>query len=291
MKSKYTLVLLLVVYIVLITNSCKEEDVLKRSTAQLVLLDTTYTTTTIEAADPKVTVIEEFTGVRCINCAPGHDEVISIKAANPGRVIGIALHSIFLDEPYPFSKQELTTTDAEALSAFIGPVSSKPTASIDRVLFTGETSKVIDKSKWASKVNAELLVASPVNIHLGSLYRASDSSSLVSVTIHFTQTIADPLKLTLLLTESNIVTAQLLPLVTTTVDTNYVHQDVLRDVITDNEGVALGTAAIVPGRVFVKTYLLKADHEWNPDNMHIVAFIHKSGSSYDILQGAEIPFK
>ncbi len=289
MKIKLFSVLTMCSIVLYTTYSCKEVDVLTKSTTEVALLDTTYLTTTIEAPENKVIVLEEFTGVRCINCAPGHAEALSIKTSNPGRVITIAHHSHFLDDPYPYSYKNLTSDDAEEISNFIGPVSSKPTAAIDRKLFTGESSKILDKVKWSNKVNDQLLLTSPVNIHLTSIFNALDTSAILTFTAHFTQGVSDPLKFSIMLTESEIITAQLLP--TMDVDTNYVHEEVLRDVITEIEGNSIGTATLEPGRVFVKQYRLKLNSDWNPDNMHIIAFIHKTGSIYEILQASEIPLK
>jgi hypothetical protein len=273
----------------LIGNSCKEVEVLDRPTTTITLLDTTYISSSVEAPTPKIVLLEEFTGVRCINCAPGHTEAANIKASSGGKVIAIAEHSNFLDDPYPFSYKNLNSGDAEAIATFIGPVGSKPTASIDRKLFAGESSKILDKTKWASKSNDEMLLSSPVNLHLLSTFNSADTSSTFLFTAHFTSAVTDPLKYTIMLVETDIVTAQLLP--TNEVDSNYIHKDVLRDVVNTTEGDALGTATITPGRVFSKQFKIHIDPDWNADKLSIIVFIHKGGSSYEVVQAAEIPFK
>ena len=289
MKIKLLNIILLSSLVIYLTNSCKEVDVLTKSTSEATLLDTTYIESTVEPAQDKVVVLEEFTGVRCINCSVGHTTAASIYAANPNRVINIAHHSLFLDEAYPFSFHELTSYKSQAISTFIGPVSAKPSAAIDRKLFAGESSKILDLTKWTTKVNEQLATTSPVNIQLSSIYNAVDTTTLLTFKAHFTQAITDPLKFTIMLNETDIVTAQLMP--TNDVDTNYVHEHVMREVVTDNEGNSIGTAAITPGRVFIKQYRVKLNGEWDLDKVSIVAFIHKTGSSYDILQGAEIKLK
>ena len=92
-----------------------------------------------------------------------------------------------------------------------------------------------------------------------------------------------------MLVETDIVTAQLLP--TNEVDSNYLHKDVLRDVVNTTEGDAIGTATITPGRVFSKQFKIHVQPDWNVDKMSIVVFIHKAGASYEVVQAAEIPFK
>lgn len=274
---------------ILVGSACKELEVLDRPTSTITLLDTTYIASSIEAPMPKIVILEEFTGVRCINCAPGHDEATNIKASSGGKVIAIAEHSFFLDDPYPFSYKDLTSEDAEAIATLIGPVGSKPTASVNRKLFAGESSKILDKTKWASRSNDEMLLTSPVNLHLLSTFNSADTSSTFLFTAHFTSAVADPLKYTIMLVETDIVTAQLLP--TNEVDSNYIHKDVLRNVVNTAEGDALGTATITPGRVFSKQFKIHVDPDWNVDKLSIVVFIHKAGSSYEIVQAEEIPFK
>lgn len=289
MKAKILSLFILISTILFITYSCKEVDVLVKSTAQTTLIDSTFIASTVEATTPKVIIIEEFTGVRCINCSVGHSTAASIKTANPNRVITIAHHSTFLDPPYPFSYHNLTSTKSEAISQFLGPVNAKPTAAIDRKLFIGESSKILDLAKWSNKTNEQIALTSPVNIHLESVYNTADTSTLLTFTAHFTQAVSDPLKFTIMLNETDIVTAQLMT--TGSVDTNYVHEHVMRDIVTDNEGNSLGTATITPGRVFIKQYKVKLNQEWDMDKVSVVAFIHKTGASYEILQGAEIPVK
>lgn len=281
----------LLVGVLFITFSCKEIDVLEKPNTVNTLKDTTYVLSSVETPDDKVVVLEEFTGVRCINCANGHIAAENLKSSNPGRVIPIAHHSRFLDEAYPFSYHHLTSEDAQSLSSFIGPVGSKPTASVDRMLFSGESSKILDLTKWSTRVNEQLTKSSPVNIHLSSDYNNADSSTLLTFKAHFTSAMSEPLKYTIMIVETDIVTAQLMP--TNTVDSNYIHKDVLREITTAIEGDALGSATITPGRVFEKQFKIKLhlDHKWNPDKCYIVAFIHRSGSNYDILQGEEIPVK
>ena len=87
-------------------------------------------------------LLEDFTGVRCVNCPDGHLVAASIiNTYSPGRVVVVAEHDTLglLTGPYPFGHYDFRTTEAKDIIALLGGISSKPIGAIDRKYFTGET--------------------------------------------------------------------------------------------------------------------------------------------------------
>ena len=106
----------------------------------------------------------------------------------------------------------------------------------------------------------------------------------VTPNTYFIDALPEDLALTVMITESNIIGYQQTP---SGADSNYVHKHVLRDVIsTDYTGdILIGKGNVLsPQQKIIKDYKIPA--EWNPDNCHIIAFIHYKGNTNKSIQQA-----
>ncbi len=276
-----------VVFAFCFLHSCKEvgPDINLHGN-QNVVSDTTYIESPVVIAETKNVVIEEFTGVRCPNCPQGHVVIANIKAANPGRIIAVSLHPInSLGKPYNgVSTQDFQNTKAQSLFDYLEPIGQEPAAGIDRKKFSGETYILLDKSVWSGYTTQQRAQATPVNLILDKSYDSTNHELTVIAELHYTQNITEENKLTILVTESDIITAQLNGAV---VDTFYNHKDVMRDFITETQGDVI-TQTREAGRVVRKVYKKVLDAAWKPENMHIVAYVHEYQNAKLIYQGKEI---
>lgn len=286
MRIKPLLVLTLL--IILGYSSCKElgpEIILKNNVN--IVDDTSYIEISSITPESKNVVVEEFTGVRCPNCPQGHQILAGIKAANPNRIVAISLHPInSLGAPYSFSAQDFRSQKAQDLFDFLGQIGLQPAAGIDRKLFSGETNIVLDKNKWVSKVNQQLSVLPPVNVGIFTTYDSVSRLLKATVELRYTQNVSETNRLTIALTESDIITAQLNGSI---IDTFYTHNDVLRDFLTATTGDLINSTT-EQGRVIRKTYQRTLPSQWNPNNMHVAAYIHYGTNEKTILQGKEKNF-
>jgi hypothetical protein len=238
----------------------------------------------VAAPETKNVVIEEFTGVRCPNCPQGHAVVAALKSTYPGKIVAVSLHPInSLGAPYSFSPQNFENNKAQTLFDYLVQIGLEPAAAVNRKLFSGETNILLDKTKWTNYTAQEFAVSTPVNVLLSKTYDSTNHLLTVVAELHYTQNISEQNKLTILLTESNIVAPQLNNSV---IDTFYVHKDVMLDFITDTQGDAIA-APLTAGRVVRKVYQKVLDAAWKPENMSIVAFVHEFQNSKVIYQGKE----
>jgi|ERR1043165_5051769 hypothetical protein len=285
-KSNLILCSLLFVLCSLI-NSCKEvgPDINLHGNENVVA-DTTYIESSVQSAEVKNVIIEEFTGVRCTNCPAGHTLLRSIQNANPGRVVAVSLHPRnTLGTPYAFSNQDLRNDKANSLWAtYLPDQGFEPEAAVDRKLFSGETALLLDRSLWTGYASQQLAQTTPVNLKLESSYDSTTHQATVVVELHYTQNVTEENKLTVLFTESDITTAQLN---NSTIDTFYTHKDVMRDYITDTQGDAI-TQTREAGRVVRKVYKKMLDAAWKPENVSVVAFVHEHLNSKLVYQVKEV---
>jgi hypothetical protein len=268
-------------------SSCKEvgPDINLGGSANAVS-DTTYVESPVATRELKNIVIEEFTGVKCPNCPQGHVIIANIKAANPNRVVAVSLHPINgFGAQYSFSTQNFTSQAATDLMIdyFTWP-GFEPIAAIDRKLFSAENTILVDKAKWVNYSAQQLTELVPVNLLLSKTYDTSSRELTIVVELHYIDSITEANKLTVLLTESDIVTAQLDG---STVDTFYTHKDIMRDFVTNMTGDVI-TQSLGAGRVVRKVYKKILDVVWKPENMHVAAYIHEYATSKRIYQAKEI---
>src|ERR1700741_1300369 len=89
-----------------------------------------------ELGDRKV-LIEEFTGVRCVNCPDGSAEIENLLSLYGGNLVAVSIHSGFFSDPYPDNLYDFRTPEGDQLLNYLGQPLGYPTAVIDRKLFNG----------------------------------------------------------------------------------------------------------------------------------------------------------
>lgn len=281
-RKKHSWILVLLTIVSAILSSCEEVGPPIDLTDDVVI-DTTYVADQVESPQVKNVILEEFTGVRCTNCPQGHELLDDLETQHGARFIAISNHSELLAAPYD-DDQDLRVPDAQALEDFLGPISAKPSGSIDRKLFSGEISLINFMQKWANYVNQQLSLTTPVNIHIETDLNSSNRDLDIVVTLHYTQEVLEENKLTILLMEDSIITQQFDH---GTLDSAYTQNRVLRDVITSTNGEAISTTKEA-GRVVVKGFRLEnMPAIWNTEQLRVVALVHYGGTSKEVLQAVQ----
>lgn len=272
----------------LLISSCKEVGTvvdLGKSKPLGLLLDTAYLEA-VQAPETKMILIEEFTGVRCLNCPQGHAELRSLKQTYPGRLIGISLHSNIQSEVYAYSKEELKSAIAQKIEEYLLYPGYKPNGAIDRVNFSGAQSLCNDYLDWATLLPQRLSAATPVNISLTPTFNATSGELLIDVKAHYTQAQTEPNKLSLFLVEDSIVTAQLQP--NNTVDTNYIHNEIVRESFSDTLGDKLNHD-LKRGTTVQRVYKVNVSGKnYEYKHLKVLAFIHRYATTKEILQAKEV---
>ncbi|MEX2590910.1 MAG: Omp28-related outer membrane protein [Chitinophagales bacterium] len=244
------------------------------------LVDTSYLLTTIPAAQEKRVLIEDFTGVKCINCPKGHDMVDDLRAAYPGKVIPVAMHSNFLANPYA-GDQDLRSPEAQSLDQRLGPTIAKPTGAVNRVEVNGEQLFFINE--WAQICSDEIAKNNIINVHLENTATETEQV-LVKVRLEFLEEIQEALSISVFLLENDIEVTQLTP---DGEDEAYIHNHVLRRTLTPFAGSSLELTVFEAGRVIEKEFeLITFEESWNPQNFEVVAFVHQSDGNLTVYQSA-----
>ena len=254
--------------------------------------DTAYTTD-VETAQTKKILAEEFTGVSCPPCPAGHAAMRAINTKYNGNVVIIGYHIFNYAQADPVkdpkSKQDFRTDDAtEVANQIFGGLKGMPEAGFDRTEYDGI--KLSARPKWggASDERAATKTTTPVNIHISSSYDDAAREVTIKVKLAYTEEVNLKQNLTVAIVEDSIVDVQK---DLTTIHTDYVHEHVLRDIVTPVIGTQLPEKLNpkVPGRVYERTFKAPVGEKWHPEHCHIVAFVtNDDATSREVVQVEEV---
>ncbi|MCB0516737.1 MAG: Omp28-related outer membrane protein [Chitinophagales bacterium] len=243
----------------------------------------------IQAAQEKNVLIEEFSGVQCVNCPAGAAKIEEIVATLGERVIPVTLHAGQFAVPIPnVSQYDFNIPEAEELNTFFG-VQGYPSSVIDRYQFSGQFSIVnYNPNTWQSFVGERLAESTPINIDIHNT--VSNNTLQCQVEINYTQAVSDNNKLSVYIIEDNIIDAQ--DLVGNVIDTTYVHKHVVRAMLTVANGVTLiGNNVEKPaGTKILRNFTYEnIPAEWDLAHCEVVALV-QAGEVSSIYQVAREHF-
>jgi len=226
-------------------------------------------------------LIEEFTGVRCNNCPQGAELIETLINTHGERLIAVSIHAGFFANPLLESEFDLSTDTGEQLDALIGPVQAYPSAAINRSSFdTG--GKIHFSPSWAGFVEQELAIPPQLDISIENSFNENNGELTSNITVDFLETLSDDLSLSVMITENDIVDAQLGAM---GLEEDYKHKHVLRAMLTNVAGNPIPAQAMGTNVQEVFTYNIPS--EWNLDNCSVVAFVHHTAPKLEVLQASE----
>jgi len=232
-------------------------------------------------------IIEEFTGVKCVNCPIGSEKLEELKDIYGDQVIPIGIHAGFFSVPFNDSPEDFTTGDGEDIDALLGPATGWPAAVINRKLFTGESTRILGTNAWAGKIQEELCEEPLATVEIETSYDAT--SRELDITVEGASingaTFSSPVGLVVMITQNNIIAPQVTP--TSSKDTAYVHKHVLRDVLTTVDGKNVhggdGTAL-----TYDESFTYTLESHWVPEDCEVIAFLnYQGGGVFDVIQAEE----
>lgn len=238
------------------------------------------TTTNIENQQRQV-LIEEFTGVRCVQCPAGSAEIETLLSIHGERLVAVSIHAGDFAPPFPNSLHDFRTEEGELLIDLLGPPVSYPSAVIDRKLFEGEGDLILGRNDWAGYIETEKALAPRVKIALKADFNEANRKLDLEVKLYPQEDILEPeVRISVMLTESNITDIQDTP------DgkvNDYVHKHVLRDMVTSYLGETI-TETLTAGNIVTKTYSYDVPGTWKEADMEAIAFVHLGGTTQEVLQ-------
>lgn len=274
--------------------SCKEIPV---SVSNTTFVDTTYVTSA-ETPQPKQYLIEEFSGIRCVNCPRGIEILEDLDSTTFRDKLNIvSIYSSFQNTPpitgvviggetynsVPMSPG--TADDIENL--LFGGGAAKPAIIVDRIKHPVDgvdNYYQINKDLFQSTIQkvVDAYPATPVNLAI-NCNQSSENEYTVDVKVSYTEASAQRMGITLYLVEDNIENLQVFP---NNDSIGMYHYDgIFRGFLSSlyGEEILPDIATKEAGRVYIRRYTLKIDPTdafealWKPADLKVVALVHKVG--------------
>jgi hypothetical protein len=234
----------------------------------------------------KVVLVEELTGVHCINCPDGAITLKNIEKKYEGKIAVIAIHAGDLSEPFSNSKYDLRCEDGINIEkgwTYLG----KPAAVIDRVIFEEPDIPVSGHTSWQQYIEQELTEENVVNIEATVNFDTITRKGQVTIGIIPLKDMNGQFKIYAALTEDHINDLQIRK--NGIVDENYEFENVLRDMLSPFQGFEISNN-LKKNIVISKTFdfsIPKSDGTWIPQNMNVVAFVSANlDNTYEKVKNA-----
>ncbi|MCC6725571.1 MAG: Omp28-related outer membrane protein [Saprospiraceae bacterium] len=232
-------------------------------------------------------IIEEFTGVRCVQCPAGSATIQDLLGQHGERLVAVSIHAGGFSPPYPASEYDFRTAEGDQLINYLDPPFSFPSAVVNRKLYPGQTDRQLDQGDWAGFIASELAIAPKVRINIEPDFASSSRELKAKVTLYVDEAITDPdVRLSLMITESDIKDLQLVPSSSTPIP-DYTHRHVLRGMLTNYDGDQL-TETLSDGSVIEKSFSFTMPADWDENHCEIVAVVSLAGTNKDVLQAHQV---
>ncbi|MCB0628133.1 MAG: Omp28 family outer membrane lipoprotein [Saprospiraceae bacterium] len=226
-------------------------------------------------------LVEEFSGVKCVNCPAGSDAIQVLAGIYGEQLVAVSIHAGFFSTPYPENRYDFQTQSGYALLDYLGQPLGFPTAVINRKQFPGQDALQLNQREWAGAIAAELATAPKIKIDIRNTFDPIDSLLQVDVDLYIQERInEDDVRLSVLVMEDNIKDFQLTPEGKVG---NYNHRHVFREMLTDFRGQRL-TEPLLPGEKISKSFQMNIPKGWVVENCTVVAFVNLNGEKKEILQ-------
>lgn len=225
----------------------------------------------------KNVIIEEITGINCSACPNGHRIVRELEEANPGRIFGINIHQGSYAAAY-------TTQWGNAIANQTG-LTGYPAVTVNRHVFSG-TVTAVHPANCTPYVNDIKEQSSFVNVAAQATIDAETRTMTIDVEAYYTADAETGMNLlNVALLQDSIIGPQLGSASNpeqVTSDGQYIHMNMLRDLITGQWGdtIQVEEGVIPAGTLFQKTYTYQipaaiSNEPVKVTHLHLVVFVTK----------------
>lgn len=232
-------------------------------------------------------IIEEFTGVRCVNCPAGSSLIEDLLDQYGDQLVAVSIHAGFFANPAQESQYDFRTEDGDNLLTFLGGVFGYPAASVNRVLLDGSDELALGSSQWAKVLTDELAIPPRVKLYIDKIYDETTLELSIEVSIFPQEDITEDVRLSVFILENNVQDYQLTP---SGDELDYTHKHIFRDAVTNVDGNPI-VEDLTPLTRVCKSYVTNISDAWQADNVSIVAFVHLGGPDKNVLQAAQVKLK
>lgn len=262
-------------------TACEEVPVIVTPVQQLG--DCPAVNSSVVAAQQKQVLIEEFTGVRCVNCPDGSEAVKALIEQYGEQVVVVSFHAGFFSDPYPESLYDFRTPAGNALLNFHGSPVGYPAAIIDRKVFGGSNRPHLGQNSWAGAIANQVTEPPAVKIHLENTYDPLTRKLDVQTSLFFEEAVEGEVRISVMITEDKLKDYQETP---AGLQSDYEHNHVLRTALSAPTGNILSEPSTA-GTRFCKAFSGEIDESWKAEDCTVIVFVHRGDGEKEVLQAQQ----
>ncbi len=232
-------------------------------------------------------LLEEFTGHLCVNCPEATNLARDLKQVYGEQLVLISIHggNFALPEDAPYDADYRTDAGTSIFNFYNPPY--VPSGMINRMSFDGVT--VMGKDSWEPAIQELKDIPPEASIEIESEYNEGTRKLDLHIHTEFLQDVSRSCNLSMLIIESDIVSAQKNDEASIGPSPNwldYEHQHLLRKGINGTWGDFLVDQP-ASGTIMTKDYSITLDNDWDAANCAVIAIVLDS-DTYEILQVEEV---
>jgi hypothetical protein len=226
-------------------------------------------------AGPRQVLLEFCTGTWCPWCPCGDNAAEQILAAHPNTIV-LAYHGAGSDPWQNF--------DGNSVRGLLG-FAAYPTATIDRMNHPGNPGQgfpYVTYEQWAGLVNARYSASanSDVNIVVSNKsYNAGTRQLTANISATALQNLSGQYKVSVILTEDNLVYNQSNNNVCIPGSANYVHKWTVRKMVNGPSGENLNTGAWNQNQTLNVPVSVTLDNTWLEQNCNMIVIVYKENAT------------
>lgn len=230
--------------------------------------------------------IEDFTGHTCKNCPKATKVLVKLDSLYGDRVVPLAIHARSsgfsnVDTSYP---TDFTTAESEALWNYFGPPIGLPNGMVQRADYP--TNQWKSYTTWQTRATAALAESPNVLFEAVPGWNTDGRQAVLQYTLKASTARTNPVHVAFYLTESGIVSPQLMP--DGLRNRFYTHNHVLRAAPKGILGVAALGANAAPGAEYSGWVAYELPGSWNANRVDWIAIAYDA-VTYQVLQAVAVP--
>lgn len=235
---------------------------------------------TINFDGKMVTLLEDYTGVKCNNCPEAGALALQLQEQYEGHLIVLGVHPKgALQNPAGGFPDFRTEDGNEWNNAF--NIAAYPNGLVNRI------GGVLGAAQWSSAVSSYMNSQAPVRLIVKTEFDDATRELKISIHSKFLQTVSsNDVRLTTCMMEDKIVGKQVTP---SGIDENYVHRHVFRgtaDGMTWGRMLDPQAGNIEAGKNYITNMKFTLSDDYNADEFYIVAFITDNDTK-EVLMASE----
>jgi len=226
-------------------------------------------------------LLEDFTGQKCPNCPEAAEIAHTLKTTYGEQLVLLTIHAGYYATPDGDFTADFRTVEGTELNTFF-EIYANPLGMVNRVKYGGN--RVLQIGDWEAAVGIQTEMEALAAITITNSFSAGTRQLDCTFETEFLDTREGTYNICAFITESGIISPQQTE---QDIDTNYVHNHVLRGSMNGTWGDVAGEdGQAVAGTKLTNSYSYTLPEGWNADQCTVVAFVYNTETN-EVVQAEE----